>query len=69
VFKPEVTGKTTIEIFTMEGSKTAQVYNSEVVAGNEYKVNVPLTNYATGIYMYRITNGSKTEVGRLVVGR
>jgi hypothetical protein len=42
---------------------------NQVIAGNEYKVSMDVSNLAAGIYMYRVTNGSVTEMGRMIVAK
>jgi hypothetical protein len=62
-------GKATIEIFTITGSKVAQVYNAAVAKGSSYNVPVSLSEMATGVYTYRVINEGSTQVGRLIVGK
>ena len=59
----------TLEIYDMTGSKVADVFIGVVEAGIEYKVDYNISKLATGIYTYRLTNGSDFEVGRLVIGK
>jgi hypothetical protein len=60
-------GKTTLEIYDLSGKKTADVFIGEVEAGIEYKVNYNVNTLATGVYMYRLTNGDAKEIGRIIV--
>ena len=61
--------KTTLEIFDMTGSKVADVFIGVIEAGIEYKVDYNVSKLSTGVYTYRLTNGSDFEVGRLVIGK
>jgi hypothetical protein len=47
----------------------AQVYNTEVVAGTDYKVSVDVKGMATGVYSFRVNNAGNTEVGRLIISK
>ena len=68
-FVPSSKGKSMLEIMSMTGAKIADVFVGTVEAGIEYKVNYDVSHLATGMYMYRLTNGDHTEVGRLVVSK
>jgi hypothetical protein len=69
VFKAAETGKSTIEIYDLAGSRVAMIYQNVVEAGNEYKTTYDASNLATGVYMYRMTNGNTTEMGRLIINK
>ncbi len=68
-FVPSSKGKSTLEIMSMTGAKVADVFVGTVEAGVEYKVTYNVSQLATGMYMYRLTNGDHTEVGRLIVSK
>ena len=61
--------KTTLEIFDMTGSKVADVFMGVVEAGVEYQVNYNVNNLATGVYMFRLTNGSDVQIDRLIINK
>jgi hypothetical protein len=61
--------KTTIEVYDLAGARVGRMELNQVIAGNEYKVSMDVSNLAAGIYMYRVTNGSVTEMGRMIVAK
>ncbi|MCC6601044.1 MAG: T9SS type A sorting domain-containing protein, partial [Crocinitomicaceae bacterium] len=68
VSAPE-SGRVVLDVFDLAGAKVSSVMNTRVEAGLEYKVGFDTGNLATGIYMYRLTNGSYSEMGRIVVNK
>jgi hypothetical protein len=68
-FKSTATAKSKLEIFDLAGAKVAEVFNGKVDAGMEYKVDVNVNNFATGVYMFRLTTGDQIEMGRLVINK
>ncbi len=63
------TGKASIEIFDLAGARVATVINTSVEAGQEYNFSFDASRLATGVYVYRMTTGGKTEMGRLVISK
>jgi hypothetical protein len=53
----------------MSGRKVADVYSGVVEAGNAYQVSFDTEALATGIYMYRFTNGSDVQIKRLIINK
>jgi hypothetical protein len=53
----------------MAGNKVADVYNNVVTASTEYVVNFDAGKLANGVYMFRLTNGSATEMGRMIISK
>jgi hypothetical protein len=68
-FKSTTTAKSKLEIFDLAGAKVAEVFNGKVEAGMEYKVDVNVNSFATGVYMFRLTTGDQVEMGRLVINK
>jgi len=68
-FKTVNTAATTLEIFDMSGRKVADVYAGTVEAGTAYQVSFDTEVLATGIYMYRFTNGSDVQIKRLIINK
>jgi hypothetical protein len=68
-FKSTITAKSKLEIFDLAGAKVAEVFNGKVEAGLEYKVDVDVNTFATGVYMFRLTTGDQVEMGRLVINK
>jgi hypothetical protein len=67
--QPSESAKTMIEVIDMTGLRVGLMELNQVIAGNEYKVSMDVSNLAAGIYMYRVTNGSVTEMGRMIVAK
>jgi hypothetical protein len=68
-FKTINNAPTTLEIFDMSGRKVADVYSGTVEAGSAYQVSFDTEALATGIYMYRFTNGSDVQIKRLIINK
>jgi len=69
VFKAAESGKTMIEIYDLAGARIAMIYSNVVEAGAEYSTTYDASNLATGVYMYRMTNGSTSEMGRMIINK
>ena len=68
-FKAAKSGKTTLEVIDLSGRKVADVYYGVVDAGSEYIVLFDTEVLATGIYMYRFTNGEEVQMKKLIVNK
>ncbi len=68
-FTSPVKGRMLLEIYDLAGAKVAEVFNSNVVADTEYRVDVNVQNLARGVYMYRLTNGVDAQMGRLIISK
>jgi hypothetical protein len=68
-FRAANTAKTSVEIFDMTGKKVADVFVGSVEAGAEYRVDFNVSNLATGVYTYRLTNGSEVKIERLIISK
>jgi hypothetical protein len=68
-FKAANTGKTTLEIIDLSGRKVADVYYGAADAGSEYNVLFDTEALATGIYLYRFTNGGEVQMKKLIVSK
>ncbi|MFM2201728.1 MAG: hypothetical protein RL040_928, partial [Bacteroidota bacterium] len=66
-FEAASSAKTTIEIFDVTGKKVADVFMGTVEAGATYNVNFNVNDLTTGIYTYRLTNGSEVKIDRLMI--
>jgi len=66
-FKAANSAKTTVEVMDMTGKKVADVFMGTVEAGSSYVVNFDVSNLATGVYTYRLVNGSDVKVDRLII--
>lgn len=68
-FRAANAAKTSVEIFDMTGKKVADVFVGSVEAGTEYRVDFNVSNLATGVYTYRLTNGSEVKIERLIISK
>jgi hypothetical protein len=66
-FKSAYAAKTSLEVFDMTGKKVADVFMGTVEAGASYNVNFNVSDLATGVYTYRLTNGSDVKIDRLII--
>ncbi|MDP4117550.1 MAG: T9SS type A sorting domain-containing protein, partial [Bacteroidota bacterium] len=57
-------GVVRIEIFDMLGRKTATIVNEEKPAGN-YEINLNGNNLSSGVYFYKLTSGSFTQIKKM----
>jgi hypothetical protein len=67
VFEPVENVRTQVDIFDMSGRPMQSVFNAEVKAGLEYRVNVNVQAFENGLYIYRVTNGSHQVTKKLLV--
>jgi hypothetical protein len=59
-------GHVELKIYNVLGEETAVLVN-EMKQPGIYKVNFDASNYASGVYFYRITSGDFTDVKKMVV--
>jgi streptogramin lyase len=68
-FKAAYAAKTSIEVFDLTGKKVADVFMGTVEAGASYNVSFNVSDLATGVYTYRLTNGSDVKIDRLIINK
>jgi hypothetical protein len=66
-FTSQVSAHSLIEVFTVNGSKVATLWNGDTEAGVQYKSQFDAKNFENGVYLYRITNGSNVINGKLTL--
>jgi hypothetical protein len=66
-FSVETTERATLEVFNLLGQKVATLFDDVAEAGEFYKVKYDASNLATGIYLYRLQSGKKSELKKLVL--
>jgi hypothetical protein len=64
---PQNGNRTTVEVFTVTGSRVATLFDSNTDSGIEYRTEFGAANLAEGIYTYRITSGDHVVNGKLVL--
>ena len=68
-FRAANAAKTSVEIYDLTGKKVADVFVGTVEAGAEYRVDFNVSNLATGVYTYRLNNGSEVKIERLIISK
>ncbi|MFM7726484.1 MAG: T9SS type A sorting domain-containing protein, partial [Flavobacteriales bacterium] len=68
-FKAAMTAKTTLELFDLTGQKVADIFMGTVEEGASYNVNFDVSSLATGLYTYRLTNGTDVQIQRLIISK
>ncbi|MGB6036266.1 MAG: T9SS type A sorting domain-containing protein, partial [Cryomorphaceae bacterium] len=66
-FEPVENTRTQVDLFDMSGRPIQSLFNADVKAGLEYRVNVNTSAFENGVYMYRITNGSHQVTKKLMI--
>jgi len=68
-FKAAYAAKTSLEVLDMTGKKVADVFVGTVEAGASYNVNFNVSDLATGVYTYRLINGTDVKIDRLIINK
>ena len=68
-FKAAYAAKTSLEVLDMTGKKVADVFMGTVEAGASYNVNFNVSDLATGVYTYRLINGTDVKIDRLIINK
>ena len=53
----------------MTGKKVADLFMGTVEAGASYNVNFNVSDLATGVYTYRLINGTDVKIDRLIINK
>jgi hypothetical protein len=61
------TGKALLELYNVMGQKVATLFDGTAEAGQYYKVRVDGAGLASGLYLYRLQSGAKTELRRMTL--
>jgi hypothetical protein len=68
-FKAAYAAKTSLEVLDMTGKKVADLFMGTVEAGASYNVNFNVSDLATGVYTYRLINGTDVKIDRLIINK
>jgi hypothetical protein len=60
-------GRATLEVFNILGQKVATLFDDVAEAGQYYNVKFNAVNLASGMYLYKLQSGAKSEVKKLMV--
>lgn len=66
-FSIETTERATLEVFNILGQKVATLFDGVAEAGQYYNVKFNAVNLASGVYLYKLQNGAKNEVRKLLL--
>lgn len=66
-FTPLKSGQANLTVYSVTGEKVAELYNDYVKKGVNYPVRFDGTNFAAGIYFYRLTIGNSVEVKKMAL--
>jgi hypothetical protein len=69
LFTTMETAKTTLELYDMAGKKVTDIFIGQLDEGETYSVDYNAESLATGFYLYRLTNGTTVEQGKLIVNK
>jgi hypothetical protein len=66
-FSVETTGRATLEIYNMLGQKVATLFDDVVEAGKYQRVQVNASSFASGMYIYRLQSGARTDLKKMLL--
>ncbi len=66
-FSVEQTGRATLEIFNLLGQKVATLFDDVVEAGYYQTVRFSGSNLASGMYLYRLQSGKKSDLKKFML--
>jgi hypothetical protein len=66
-FSVENTGYTTLELYNVLGQKVATLFSDVAEAGRYYRVKVDGTTLASGMYIYRLQSGNRTDLKKMLL--
>jgi hypothetical protein len=58
-----------VEVYTLNGTKVATLFNGAVEADKSYIVELDGANLAPGIYMYQVNTGNNVYTNKLILTR
>lgn len=68
-FVNDVDGHTVIEVYSLNGTKVADVFNQETAAGLNYRADIDAQDLADGIYLVRIQHNGQVTTDRLIISK
>lgn len=66
-FSVDVSAVTTLRIFNILGEEVAILFNGIAEPGKYYLATFDATHFSSGMYIYRLDNGKKTETKRMLL--
>jgi hypothetical protein len=59
-------GFTTLDVYNLAGQRVTNLINGEIAAG-EHQVNFYANNFSSGIYFYKLQQGSISEIKKMII--
>lgn len=66
-FSVENTARATLEIYNLLGQKVATLFDDVAEAGQYYRVQLNAANFASGMYLYRLQSGARTDLKKMLL--
>ena len=66
-FSVENTARATLEVYNVLGQKVATLFDGIAEAGQYYKIRLNGTSLASGMYIYRLQSGTRTDVKKMIL--
>ncbi len=66
-FSVEVTGRATLELYTMLGQKVATLFDGTAEAGQYHMIRVGASGLASGMYLYKLESGPRTDLKKMLL--
>lgn len=68
-FSVEATGRATLEIYNLLGQKVATLFDDVAEAGQYHRVHVDASSFASGMYIYRLQSGNRSDLKKMLLLR
>ena len=65
-FTASESGKAVVELFNINGAKTLTLFSKNVVRGQMYNVDLSGAQLSKGVFIYRVINGDRQYIGRII---
>jgi len=66
-FSVDVTSKTTLAVYNLLGQRVATLFDDVAEAGQFYRVKLDASSFSSGMYFYKLENGKKNELKKLML--
>jgi hypothetical protein len=67
LFIPPMSAKATLDLYNMNGAKVSSLFDSKVIAGEPYGIEMDASSLSPGIYLLHLTVGNQATFTKLVV--
>ncbi|MBX2991737.1 MAG: T9SS type A sorting domain-containing protein [Bacteroidetes bacterium] len=66
-FSVETSGRATLDVYTMLGQKVATLFDGIAEAGQYHTIRVDASGLASGMYLYKLQSGSRTDLKKMLL--